>query len=86
MYKSLLLRMLSFILLLVIVNETTAQQRTFERVESIVLKHKQKHKINNDYLNNVRSTDVVGKSALAPGKEAFYIYQTTGCENKSFVR
>ena len=85
MNKSLLLRTLSFILLLVIVNETTAQQRTFERVESIVLKHKQKHKINNDYFNNVRSTDVVGKSALASGKEAFYIYQTTGCENKSFV-
>ena len=85
MNKSLLLRTLSFILLLVIVNETTAQQRTFERVESIVLKHKQKHKINNDFLSNIRSTDVVGKSALASGKEAFYIYQTTEGENKSFV-
>ena len=85
MNKSLLFGTLSFLFLFASAIKTTAQQRTLEQIESIVLKHKQKNKISTVYSSKIKSTELVDKSTLASGNEAFYIYRTAERGENAFV-
>lgn len=85
MNKSLFFVAVTFLFLFASVIKTVAQQRGLEQIESIVLKHKQKYKVFTDYSSKVRSTELVDKSTLASGHEAFYIYRTAECGQNSFV-
>ena len=85
MNKPLLFGAVTFLFLFASAIKMVAQQRNLEQIESIVLKHKQKNKLSTDFSSKVTSTELVDKSLLASGHEAFYIFRTTGCRPNSFV-
>lgn len=85
MTKPLLFGTVTFLLFFFSTIMAVAQQRSLEQIESIVFKHKQKNKISKDYTSKVRSTELIDKTSLTSGHEAFYIYRTTGCGQNSFV-
>lgn len=65
--------------------ETVAQQRNLEQIESIVLNHKKKNNFPSYYSNRIKSSEIINKSELSSGKEAFYVYRTHESGQNSFV-
>lgn len=85
MNKLFLFGTVTFLFLFASAIKTVAQQRNLEQIESIVLKHKQKNKIFADYSYKIRSTELVDKTSLSSGCEAFYIFRSTESGHNSFV-